>query len=181
MTGERKPEIIIVRPGPALWQGRLEFRGRTFRCALGKGGVTTVKREGDHKTPVGCFALRNLLYRPDKFTSPPQTALTARALTPGDGWCDDPADPRYNRPVPLPYPAGTERLWRDDELYDLILPLGYNDDPPVAGLGSAIFMHVAQADYSGTEGCVALARDDLVALLRDVEPSTLLEVRPLAG
>lgn len=181
MSGGPSFDTIIVSPGPEPWQGRLEFGGKRYRCALGKEGVTPRKHEGDHKTPVGRFALRALLYRPDRLGGIPETALTTRALAPEDGWCDDAADPMYNRAVMLPYPASAERLWREDEVYDLILPLGYNDNPAVPGLGSAIFMHIARPDYSGTEGCVALARADLVDLLRNMGPATLLEIRDFAG
>jgi L,D-peptidoglycan transpeptidase YkuD (ErfK/YbiS/YcfS/YnhG family) len=66
--------------------------------------------------------------------------------------------------VRLPHPFRHERLWRDDGLYDLIVPLGYNDDPPVPGLGSAIFLHCASPDYRATEGCIAIAIKDLLSL-----------------
>jgi len=146
---------------PAGW---LSFEGFRFRCALGKGGVTADKREGDGATPLGRFALRQLLYRPDKLSAP-ACKLIRGAISPDDGWCDDPAHPDYNRAVRLPHPARCETMWRDDDCYDLVVPLGYNDDPPVPGLGSAIFLHVARPGYSPTEGCVALLRDDLLTLL----------------
>jgi L,D-peptidoglycan transpeptidase YkuD (ErfK/YbiS/YcfS/YnhG family) len=149
--------------------------GRPRRCAIGRGGLRRDKREGDGATPVGVWPLRRLLYRPDR-VAPPETRLPVRALGPADGWCDDPADPRYNTPIALPDSAGHERLWRDDGLYDLIVVLGHNDDPPVPGAGSAIFLHVAQADYAGTEGCVALALDDLRAVLAQAGPETRLRV-----
>jgi L,D-peptidoglycan transpeptidase YkuD (ErfK/YbiS/YcfS/YnhG family) len=95
----------------------------------------------------------------------------------GDGWSDGPRDPRYNRPVPLPHAFGHERLWRADELYDLILVLGYNDDPPVAGRGSAIFLHRARDDYSPTEGCVALGLEDLLHLVADLAARTFVRIR----
>lgn len=177
MSGGKASDIIVTPIGGATWRGVLDFHGKRFDCALGKDGVTTQKREGDHKTPVGRFALRELLFRPDRFGAAPATKLAARALTQSDGWCDDPADPFYNRAVALPYPASAERLWREDTVYDLIIPLGYNDNPPVAPLGSAIFIHIARPDFAGTEGCVALARADLIDLLRDIGPATLLEVR----
>ena len=170
-------DTIIVTPGAAPWQGMLEFAGRQYRCALGKAGTTASKREGDHKSPLGRFALRHLLYRPDRFAQTPETALTVRPLKADDGWCDDPADPYYNRAVRLPYPASAEQLWREDGVYDLIVPLGYNDDPATPGLGSAIFMHIARPDFSGTEGCVALARGDLIQLLRTIGPATMMEIR----
>lgn len=134
------------------------------------------KQEGDGGTPAGTFPLRRVLYRPDRLASPPLTALPVRALTPADGWCDDPADPAYNRPITLPYPASHEQLWRDDGVYDVIVVLGHNDDPPVPGSGSAIFMHVARSGYVGTEGCIALALPDLLAVLADCGPSSTISV-----
>ncbi len=154
---------------------RLVLATRTFRCALGKQGVVAEKREGDEATPVGRFPLRRVLFRPDRMTAP-ETRLPVAALTPDDGWCDAPDDPAYNRPVPHPYPASHERLWRDDAVYDIIVILGHNDDPPVPGRGSAVFLHVARADYSGTEGCVALALDDLKTVLAACGPGDHLTV-----
>ena len=107
---------------------------------------------------------------------PPATALAVVEIGRDDGWCDDPADPAYNRPVKLPYAGRHEELWREDALYDLIVVLGYNDDPVVAGKGSAIFMHIARPDYGPTEGCVALKREDLVELVGALEPGATVEV-----
>jgi len=144
--------------------GTLSYAGKTLRCAIGRGGVSVTKREGDEATPVGCYALRRILYRPDRVAIP-ETPLPAKCIDPSDGWCDAPDDAEYNRPVTLPYPSSAETLWRDDRLYDVIVVLGHNDDPPVPGAGSAIFLHVARADYGPTEGCVAVALDDLCELL----------------
>lgn len=156
-----------------LADGTLEWRGRRWRCVLGKGGVRADKREGDGATPVGCFPLRRVFYRPDRL-APPVTALPVAALSPHDGWCDDPAHPDYNRHVRLPHPARHEAMWRDDGLYDVVVVLGYNDDPPIPGLGSAIFMHVARPDGQGTEGCVALPLADLLEIVKDCAASTRL-------
>lgn len=157
--------------------GILKFGGLSFRCALGKGGVQPEadKREGDGATPLGRYPLRQVLYRPDRLAMP-QTRLPCVALTPLSGWCDDPADPAYNRPVTLPYAASHEKLWRDDHVYDVIVVLGHNDDPPVPGLGSAIFLHLARPDYSGTEGCVALAQADLLTLLAAVPAVAAMQI-----
>jgi L,D-peptidoglycan transpeptidase YkuD (ErfK/YbiS/YcfS/YnhG family) len=126
--------------------------------------VRARKREGDGATPIGCWRLRRVLFRPDRL-APPRTILPVQALDPTDGWCDDPADPAYNRPVTLPHPASAEALWRGAGLYDVIVVLGHNDDPPVPGAGSAIFLHVARPDRGPTLGCVGLALPDLLALL----------------
>ena len=162
----------------AYADGRFDLNGRWTRCALGPGGVTpaAAKREGDGKSPLGDWPLRRVLYRPDRGGAP-KTALPVQALSADDGWCDDPADPNYNRPVKLPYLASAERLWRDDGLYDLIAILGHNDDPVIPGAGSAIFLHLARPDFSATQGCVALARADLESLLALARPGDVLTIR----
>ena len=153
----------------------LRWRGRRFACAIGWGGVRTNKREGDGATPSGHFPLRRVLYRPDRL-APPRTALPIAPLDPKDGWCDDPAHPLYNRPLRLPHEARHEELWRTDRVYDLIVILGHNDAPVVRGLGSAVFLHVAQPDYAPTAGCVAVAAGDLLTILAGVHRQTSLRV-----
>jgi L,D-peptidoglycan transpeptidase YkuD (ErfK/YbiS/YcfS/YnhG family) len=152
---------LIVYP-----DGHAEWNGRRLRCALGRSGIARDKREGDGATPGGIFPFRRALYRADRLARP-RTVLDIRAIEADDGWCDDPASPDYNRPVRLPSAARHERLMRQDGLYDLIVVLGHNDDPVVAGRGSAIFLHVAAPGFAPTEGCVALARDDLLFVLAD--------------
>lgn len=162
---------MVVTP-----DGRLTWRGGVMRCAIGRGGLTADKREGDGATPVGCWPLRRLFYRPDRL-APPLTCLEVRALDRNDGWCDDPLHADYNRLIRLPHPARHEFLWRDDGVYDLIVELGYNDGPPVPGRGSAIFLHVARPRYEPTEGCVALSLTDLLRLVGECDPSTRMCVR----
>lgn len=158
--------------------GQLQWNGRAARCALGKSGVTPSesKREGDGASPIGIWPMRQVLWRPDRIAAP-ATRLPAVELIPDAGWCDAPDDPFYNRPVLLPYAASHEKLWREDHIYDLIVELGYNDNPVIPGNGSAIFLHVAREDYSPTEGCVACALPDLLALLADAKPGDALEIR----
>lgn len=154
---------------------RLVFDGRTYRCALGRGGVRVDKREGDGATPAGRFPLRCLYLRADK-QKPPQTALPVRVIGPADGWCDDPAHVFYNRLVALPFDGSCEAMWRDDDLYDLVIELGHNDSPPLPGAGSAVFMHVAKADYAPTEGCVALAKSDLLTVLKGCSSESWIDI-----
>lgn len=134
------------------------------RAALGRGGVRTHKQEGDGATPAGLLPLRRVLYRADRVARP-RTAVPAMPLAPHDGWCDDPSHADYNRPVRLPHDGRHEALWRADAVYDVIGVLGWNDAPVVRGMGSAIFLHVAQLDFAPTEGCIALALPDLRLLL----------------
>ncbi len=145
-------------------KGFLTLGGHHFPAAIGRGGIRSDKREGDGGTPIGVLPLRDVLYRPDRVPFP-ACAVPVRALSPDDGWCDDPAHPDYNRPVRMPFAASAESLWRDDTVYDLIGVLGWNDDPVVPGLGSAIFLHIARPDWTPTEGCVALTREDVIRIL----------------
>jgi len=154
----------IARWGAAGW-----------RCAIGRGGLGEKGGEGDGITPVGRWSMRRVLYRADRMEKP-ATALPCQAIAPDDGWCDDPADPAYNRPVRLPYPASHETMTRDDQLYDVVVVLAHNDDPVVPGAGSAIFLHVARDDYGPTEGCVALALPDLLEVLKSATVQSAVAV-----
>ena len=162
----------------AFPDGRFLLDGRETRCALGKRGVVPgdLKREGDGASPAGRWLIRRVWYRPDRI-DPPETSLPVAPIGPEDGWCDAPEDPAYNRPVTLPYLASHEKMWREDHVYDVVVELGYNDDPPVPGRGSAIFMHLARPDWSGTEGCVALALPDLLSVLKLAGEDSEVEIR----
>jgi L,D-peptidoglycan transpeptidase YkuD (ErfK/YbiS/YcfS/YnhG family) len=155
--------------------GHLTHDNLTFRCALGRSGIRAEKHEGDGVTPVGTFPLRRLHVRADRMTLP-KTGLPTRVIRPLDGWCDDPQHPAYNTLITLPFTASREVMWREDNVYDLIVEIGYNDAPPIAGAGSAIFMHVAKPDFAPTEGCVALNAEDLKKLLVTCTATTEIEI-----
>ena len=139
------------------------------RAAIGPAGIAVKGGEGDGITPIGTVPVREIFYRADRIPKP-DTRLPPRAIQKDDGWCDAPDDPNYNRLVKLPYPASAEQMWRQDHLYDLVVVLGYNDDPVMPGKGSAIFLHLARPDYSHTQGCVALAYDDAIAAIGQLWP-----------
>jgi L,D-peptidoglycan transpeptidase YkuD (ErfK/YbiS/YcfS/YnhG family) len=111
----------------------------------------------------------------------PRTKLPTKEIKENDGWSDDSKSPNYNRPIKLPTTESHEKLFRDDEVYDIVIPLGYNDEPPVPGLGSAIFMHVARPTYSPTEGCIALSKEDLLKVLETCDSETTIRVKPLVA
>lgn len=292
---------------------KLTFAGKTYHCAIGKGGFSDDKKEGDGCTPLGIFPLRELWCRADKIKKP-KTNLPIKIIKQDDGWCDDVNSPDYNKHILLPIPRGEgkynyasqklidfsrvlikkptspeaklwsvlrnrqingfkfrrqhpiehyiadfycegmnliidlegesnftsygknrdairskylqekgyqiirfsnseirenfeavlhsiyaitteialtlttsqsdreqvprhENLWRDDDVYDLIIPIGYNDSPIAAGKGSAIFIHVARENYEPTEGCVALKLEDLLRILPFFSTKTLIEIK----
>ena len=162
--------------GYVLTSGQTEYP-----CLIGKNGLIDAaeKREGDGATPKGCWPLRALLYRSDKIDRrqfPSKMSIPSRAIRTDDGWCDDANAPYYNQLVRLPFAGSHEKLWRGDGLYDVILPLGYNDAPPQAGKGSAIFLHCADAATKHTKGCLALRHRDLFTLLHQSDASFYINI-----
>lgn len=144
----------------------LHFAGRQLPAVIGSSGVCIEKHEGDGCTPVGCLPLRQVFYRPDRLGAP-SAVVPCQPLTEADGWCDDERHADYNRHVQLPHPARHEKLWLEDNVYDVIGVLGYNDDPVVVGRGSAIFLHVVSKDLKPTAGCVSLSLNDLCWALQN--------------
>jgi L,D-peptidoglycan transpeptidase YkuD (ErfK/YbiS/YcfS/YnhG family) len=152
-------------------RGVLLAGGLAIPCALGRAGLTRRKREGDGASPAATLRPLVLMHRPDRLRRP-HAALPGRALRPFDGWCDDPAHPRYNRPVRLPLAASHERMWREDGLYDVVVDLDWNRRSPRPGRGSAIFLHVARPGLGPTEGCIALPLAALRRLVARLGPQT---------
>ncbi len=144
--------------------GFLTAENFLLRAVCGRAGVTAYKQEGDNATPAGTLDLVRVLYRADRVKTP-RCGVPVEPIGRLDGWCDDVADPLYNRQVRLPYAGRHEALWREDGVYDVIGVLGWNFAPVVPGRGSAIFLHVATPDYAPTAGCIALALPDLLACL----------------
>jgi L,D-peptidoglycan transpeptidase YkuD (ErfK/YbiS/YcfS/YnhG family) len=162
--------IIVTSPTELI------YAGKTYSCIVGRGGIGIKVGEGDGVTPIGRYPLRSLRYRPDLLRQP-QTHLPALPITAQDGWCVDPTHVEYNRPIRLPFNASHEVLWRSDALYNIIVDLGFNDNPPIPGLGSAIFMHVKSPTSSATAGCIALSQNDLLDILQNCSTSTFIHIK----
>lgn len=156
-------------------RGSIVLGGNRLDCSLGRSGTRRVKREGDGATALGVFPLRRVFYRPDR-QAPPKTALPLQMISPDDAWCDEPRHAAYNTRVRLPFEGSAERLWREDHLYDLLVVLGYNDDPVLPGAGSAIFIHVATPGFSPTEGCIALEQKHLAQLIAKARPGDAIAI-----
>jgi len=159
-------DLIVTSDAAGAW---LDWGAGKKRAAIGPAGIAVKIGEGDNITPRGSFPVREVFYRADRVARP-ITSLPLRAIAQDDGWCDAPDDPNYNRPVKVPYPASAEQMWREDHLYDLVVVLGYNDDPVVPGKGSAIFLHIAKPEYLPTQGCVALGYPDLLKAIEQLQP-----------
>jgi len=165
-----KPTDLVVTP-----QGLRAF-GRTLPCSLGRGGISTRKKEGDGATPAGVHRLVGMLYRPDRITKPADWAVP---IQPGDLWSDDPAHEDYNLMVRAPYPHSHERLARADRLYDLVILTDWNWPYAVKGRGSAIFIHRWRKPGHPTEGCIGLRPRDLLWIAPRIRHATRLIVPPV--
>lgn len=146
-----------------------------FACTYGRHGFADVKQEADGKTPIGVFPFRRVFYRADRIEMP-RTALPLDAIAQDCGWCDDPKSEQYNRYIKKPFAGSHEDLWLDRPIYDLIIVVGHNDDPPTAGQGSAIFIHLSSPDNGPTQGCIGLQKEALLQVLAECSTSSRLMV-----
>ncbi len=173
----RKPlEKLTVRRKPGIaTRGWLVAGPWTLPVALGRGSIKANKREGDGGTPRGTFRPVRLWWRPDRGPRP-ATRLPIRRIGIDDGWCEDPSDRRYNRPVRVAAGSMADRLMRSDALYDLIVEIDHNTRPRVAGRGSAVFIHLARPGFAPTAGCIALSGPALRRLVVRLSRKTRIVV-----
>jgi len=177
-------DLVVRALSQRARKGIVQLGSLRFSCALGRSGLGYRKREGDGLTPIGRWPIRQVYFRPDRRCPISRPSILPRIpkrpIRTDDGWCDAPGDANYNRAVVHPYPASAEKMWREDNLYDVVVVLGHNDRPRVQGGGSAIFMHVADEADNGelrpTAGCIALRARDLRTVLSLVSASTHLRI-----
>jgi len=168
--------IYIRTAAGARTRGWLRAGVLVWPVALGRGGIRANKREGDGGTPRGVFRPVRVWWRADRLIRP-ATALPVRPIASSDAWCEDPADRRYNQPIRVPASAAGDRLRRDDHLYDFIVEIDHNACPRVAGRGSAVFLHLARPGFAPTAGCVAMPRERLRQLLKNLGRRTKINIR----
>ncbi|MDC3162871.1 L,D-transpeptidase family protein [Candidatus Pelagibacter sp.] len=146
-----------------------------FKCCIGKKGLTRNKKEGDKKTPKGKYRLGNLYYRDDRLTLP-NTKLKCIEIKSYMGWCDDINYPKkYNKPIISNKQIKHEKLKRTDHKYDLLIPIKYNFEKTIPGLGSCIFIHLTR-DYKPTEGCIALSQKDFLIMLKIIKKNSIIKI-----
>ena len=153
--------IIVKQPGYLL------YKNFKLRCSLGKNGIKYKKKEGDGCTPSGIFKLIKIYYRKDKIKHL-KTKIKKNLISKNIGWCDDPRSKFYNEPIKLPSEFSHEKLYRKDNLYNIIIVLNYNIQPVIKNKGSAIFIHVAKKNYNKTAGCIALKKPHLIKLIEKI-------------
>ena len=146
-----------------------------FRCCIGKKGSAHNKREGDKKTPKGTYEIENLYFRKDRRIKP-STTLKCIKINKDMGWCDDIRFPKiYNKLFKIKKKIKHEKLKRKDYKYDFLIPIKYNFNKPVTGIGSCIFIHLTK-DYKPTAGCVALKEKDFLIMLKLIRRNSKIKI-----
>jgi len=162
--------MIIVKKS-----GILKYKKFIFRCALGKSGIKRKIKEGDNITPKGIYKITRIYYREDKIKKL-KTTIKKIKIKKNMGWCDDPKSKFYNKLIRLPSKYSYEKLYRKDNIYDLLAVLNYNMNPIFKNKGSAIFIHIAKNNYEFTAGCIALKKGDLIKLLEKIKKNTEIKI-----
>ena len=152
----------------------LTYNKLKIKCAIGKKGIGYKRKEGDLITPSGQFGIKYVLYRKDRVKV--TTKLKKKIIKKNMGWCDDPRSNQYNKLVKLPFVHGYEKLFKKENIYDIILVLNYNMNPVKKNKGSAIFIHVARNNFRKTEGCVSIKKINLIQLLKEISPNTKVKI-----
>jgi len=155
--------------------GFLISKDEKYKCSIGYNGLSNNKSEGDGSTPIGTFKINKILFRPDKINNH-RFSLQSEIIEEEDGWCDDIRSDLYNQKIRFPFKYSAERLYRNDDLYDIVCIIDYNLSPIIKGKGSAIFLHVASEDYSPTQGCVAIKKEELLEITLNLEKNSSITI-----
>ena len=150
------------------------FMKKKYRCSVGLNGFTTNKIEGDKKTPIGTYSFGKLFVRTDKIKNL-NTKFKYIPIRKDMAWSDDSNKSNYNNLIKTKN-KHKESLYRDDNLYDLILVINYNMNPVLPNKGSAIFLHISSDDYKPTEGCIAIAVNDFIEILKTLKPDDKINI-----
>ena len=145
-----------------------------FDCCIGKSGISYKKIEGDKKTPKGLYDIGDLYFRKDKIKKF-FTKLKCKEIKKNMGWCDDVLNKKYNKMIKIKKNIKHEKLFRNDNKYDLLIPIKYNFNKPKKGLGSCIFIHLTQ-NYKPTNGCIALKKKDFLIMLKIINKNTKIKI-----
>ena len=153
----------------------LLYKGYKLKCAIGKSGIVSTKKEGDLATPKGTFKLGDLYYRKDRNKSL-KCKIKKIIIKKNMGWCDDSRSTKYNQKINFPFQYGAEKLYRKDKIYDLFINIKYNTNPIIKKKGSAIFLHIVNNKYKPTIGCIAVSKKDFLTLLPLINKKTKISI-----
>ncbi len=153
----------------------LTYNNYKAKCAVGKRGINFKRKEGDLITPKGKYKIKFILYRKDRVRKI-QSKIKKIAIVKNMGWCDDPRSKNYNKLIKLPTEYSCEKLYKKENIYDIILVLNYNMNPIIKNKGSAIFIHVAKKNFKKTEGCIAIKKNYLIKIIKELKVNTQVKI-----
>ena len=146
----------------------------TFKCSVGKNGISSKKKEGDKTTPSGTFSLGKLYYRADR-EKKPLSQIPTKIIRKNMIWCDNPNSKYYNKETKVNNNTKHEKLFRSSNNYNYLIIINYNTKKIVPFKGSAIFIHLTD-DYRKTAGCIALKKKDFLILLKLINKNTKIKI-----
>ena len=149
----------------------LTYQNNKVKCAIGKKGIGRKQKEGDQITPRGIFRVKDILYRKDKINYL-RSVIKKTQIKKNMGWCDDPKSKDYNKLIKYPFNYKSEKLYRSNNIYDIILVLDFNMHPIKKNKGSAIFIHISNNKYNPTQGCIAIKKKELLKLIKFIDKKT---------
>lgn len=152
----------------------LTYNNYKVKCAIGKKGIKFKKKEGDLITPRGQFKIKFILFRNDRVKI--KTKLKKKIIKKNMGWCNDPKSKAYNKLIEIPFKYSHEKLYKKENVYDIILVLNFNMSPVKKNKGSAIFIHIAKKNYKKTEGCIAVKKHQLLKIIKEVNSKTKIKI-----
>jgi L,D-peptidoglycan transpeptidase YkuD (ErfK/YbiS/YcfS/YnhG family) len=155
-------------------KGTLKLDDFILKCSIGKNGIRSKKKEGDKCTPKGIFTLGKLYYRADRVKKP-YTKISTKIIKKNMGWCDDATSKYYNREIKISKKVKHEKLYRNDNLYNYLIVINYNNKNTKLGKGSAIFLHLTD-NYKKTDGCVAVKEKDFLIILNLITKKTKIKI-----
>ncbi len=126
-------------------------------------------------TPKGKYKIKYILYRKDRIKKI-DSKIKKIAIKKNMGWCNDSKSKNYNKLIKLPSVYNFEKLFKNNNTYDILIVLDYNMNPTIKNKGSAIFIHVAKKNYKKTEGCIALKKNDLLKIIKKLKKNTVVKI-----
>ena len=153
----------------------LTYNKLKVKCAVGKKGIGNKRKEGDLITPKGQFKIKYILYRKDRVKKI-KSKIRKIIIRKNMGWCNDIRSNNYNKLIKLPTVYNHEKLYKKENIYDVILVLNFNMYPIIKNKGSAIFIHIAKKNYKKTEGCVAIKKIQLLKIIKELKKNTCVKI-----
>ena len=153
----------------------LTYENYKVKCALGKRGIAFKRKEGDFVTPKGKYKIKYILYRKDRVKKI-NSKIKKIAIKKNMGWCNDSKSKNYNRLIKLPSVYNFEKLFKNNNTYDILIVLDYNMNPTIKNKGSAIFIHVAKKNYKKTLGCIAISKISLLRIIQKLNKKSIVEI-----